>query len=334
MLKLRRTVIFAALITLVAIPAFANNFRAADLVYLPAVASTPGGGGSFFKTDVFISNISGSTVDVDIAFAPTGGGDNTSALLPANMRRITLAPGERREVIDILASLFGQQGLGQLLFFACRQGGNCDDCDADSSDCELITVQGRIYTEGGGNACPQAAPNCTFGQLFSGIPWYNFASGDDLSTSLGYDSVFMAGIRQGTAFRSNVGITNASTDYSMVLRIRLFSNSGQPVGTAERTLGPLGHIQANVAALFPGFSGNGFVVVDQTSSTRVTPVTEPPSEAPIPGFFAYASMVDNVSNDPTTLEAQFNQELPFACVYGDASKNPQSRLRRPAAVVR
>ncbi|HUF18182.1 MAG TPA: hypothetical protein VMS12_09095, partial [Thermoanaerobaculia bacterium] len=256
----------------------------------------------------------------------------TAALLPANMRRLTLAPGERREVIDILNSLFGQQGIGQMLFFACRQGGNCDDCDADSSDCELITVQGRIYTEGGGAACPGNAALCTFGQLFSGIPWYNFAAGDSLSTSLGYDSVFMAGIRQGATFRSNVGVTNASTDYSMVLRVRLFSNTGQPVGSTNLTLGPLGHIQANIANLFAGFAGNGYVVVDQVSSTRVTPVTEPPDQTPIPGFFAYASMLDNASNDPTTLESQFNQELPFACVYGDSAKGPMIRpARRPAS---
>ncbi len=327
-----RRIVLGALLTLTAMTASANNFRAADLVYLTAIASAPGGGGSFFKTDVFISNLSTSTVDVDIAFAPTGGGDNTEALLPANMRRVTLAPGERREIIDILNSLFGRTGIGQALFFACQAGGNCADCDADSSDCELITVQGRIYTEGGGAACPGNAANCTFGQLFSGIPWYNFASGDALSTGLNYDEVFMAGIRQTTAFRSNVGVTNASTDYSMVLRVRLFSNSGQPVGSTNLTLGPLGHIQANVANLFAGFTGNGYVVVDQVSFNRVTPVTEPPDQTPIPGFFAYASMVDNVSNDPTTLESQFINELPFACVYGDSAKGPMVRpARRPAS---
>lgn len=302
-------IVLGALLTLTAMTASANNFRAADLVYLPAVASAPGAGGSFFKTDVFISNLSTFPVVVDIAFAPTGGGDNTSSLLPANMRRITLAPGQRREVIDILQSQFGRTGIGQMLFFACREGGNCADCDDDASDCQLITVQGRIYTEGGGAACPGNAALCTFGQLFSGIPWYNFASGDALSTSLGYDSVFMAGIRQTTTFRSNVGVTNASTDYSMVLRVSLFSNAGQPVGTTNLTLQPLGHIQANIANLFAGFTGNGYVVVDQLSFTRVTPVTEPPNQTPIPGFFAYASLLDNASNDPTTLESQFTEEL-------------------------
>jgi hypothetical protein len=328
-----RRIALGALFLFMAVGASASNFRAADLVYMPAAARAAGGGGAFFKTDVWVRNVSDVTVVVDVAFARTGGTDQRAALQAANLKQFTLAPGEQRELVDILGGLFALDPnaahVGHLLFFACRQGGNCNDCEASAADCKLITVQGRIYTEATGAGCPGGAATCTFGQLFSGIPWYNFVSPD--ASGLGLDNVFMSGIRQtgqggqiGT-FRANVGVANATTDFRIVARVRLFNANGTQFGNpATITLEPLGHSQQNVAVLFPGFTGTGFVVVDLADSVRVT--TPPTGEvsAPIPGFFAYASVLDNGSNDPTTQEAQYTKELPYALVYN------KNNMRRPA----
>lgn len=330
-----RRIALGALFMFMAVGASASNFRAADLVYLPAVARAPGGGGAFFKTDVWIRNVSDVTVDVDIAFARTGGSDQRSSLQAANLRRVTLAPGEQREIVDILSAVFGLSGptdahVGHLLFFACRQGGNCNDCEANAADCRLITVQGRIYTEGSGAAaCPGGASSCTFGQLFSGQPWYNFVSSS--ASAIGMGDVFISGIRQTGApgqvgtYRANIGVANATTDFSLVVRLRLFNPNGTQVGSAATmTLQPLGHSQQNLTALFPGFTGTGFVVVDLQGSTRVTTPPAGETAPPVPGFFAYGSVLDNVSNDPTTQEAQYRVELPYALVYN------KTDMRRPA----
>lgn len=328
-----RRIALVALFLFVAVGASASNFRAADLVYLPAVAKAPGGGGALFKTDVWIRNVSDVTVDVDVAFARTGGSDQRAALQAANLKRVTLAAGEQREINDILGSLFGLSGVpgdvGHLLFFACRAGGNCNDCEANSADCKLITVQGRIYTEASGATCPNAVSSCTFGQLFSGQPWYNFVSSD--ASGIGLDNVFISGIKQTGApgqagtYRANVGVANATTDFTLVIRLRLFNANGTQNGSAFTiTLEPLGHRQRNVSEIFPGFTGTGFVVADIQSSTRVTTPPTGETSPPIPGFFAYGSVLDNGSNDPTTQEAMYTKELPYALVYN------KNNLRRPA----
>jgi hypothetical protein len=331
MINLRRIALFS-LVLAVAVGASASNFRAADLVYLPAAANTPGSGGSFFKTDVWISNVNDVAVDVDVAYGTTGGGSNVTMLQAANLRRITLAAGERREIRDIVGSGLmnvAPPTLGHMLFFGCRQGGNCSNCDTDDSDCRNITVEGRIYTTASGALCPGNAANCTFGQLFSGLPWYNYVS--PTVAPVGLDEVFMVGINQfgtpgptGSGFRSNVGVVNSSDSHNVVVRLRVFANNNPttPAGTTTVTLGPLGHVQQNISVLFPGFTGSGFVVADMQSNTLIDPNQQNP---PDPGFFAYASVLDNVSGDPTTQEAQYSEPLPFALVYKEGMRRPARR---------
>lgn len=136
----------------------------------------------------------------------------------------------------------------------------------------------------------------------------------------------ISGIQQNAAFRTNIGVTNASNEFNTTIRIRLFTNTGTLVGSQNVNLGPLGFSQSNISTLFPGFAGEGYVLVDQVSSTRITTPPAGETSPPTPGFFAYGSIIDNVSNDPTTLEAQFESELPFACVYG--AKPPRRPVKR------
>lgn len=289
--------------------ASASSFRAADIVYLPAAIRAAGAGGAFFKTDVVVSNVSDQRVVVQVAYAPTGGGNNAG--ITAAMRALpggTLLPGERRDISDITQQLgITDPANGYLIFFACREGGNCTDCDANPADCQLITVQGRIYNS--------ASNGSSFGQLFPGIPWYNYVSVE--SADIGLHRVFIPGLRNiGQAgvsgFRSNIGLVNASQTSSTELRVTIFSSTGQQLGQSNFTLGPLGHLQFNAANL--GLTGNGWALVEQVSATPTG--TDPAN----PGFMAYGSLLDNVTNDPTTLEAQYYVELPFDCVYGSKPK--------------
>jgi hypothetical protein len=287
----------------------ASAFRAADIVYLPAVARLEGAAGSFFKTDVTIINTSSSRVVVQIAYVE-GSGDNSTA--PNTLITLpTFAAGERRELIDIAKSALNRDTAnGYLIFFACREGGNCTSCDSNAADCLNIAVQGRIYND---------TPGGTFGQSFPGVPWYSYAA--FTSTTQGTDRLSINGVRNNADYRTNIGLVNASQFSSTVLHLRLFDNAGTQVGEKDQTLGPLGRIQFPVTQIAAGFTGNGYVTVEQVSATPT-----PGQADALPGFFAYGSLLDNRTSDPTTLEAQFNVPLPFDCVYG--SKAQRRMIRR------
>jgi hypothetical protein len=289
--------------------ASANTFGAADIVYLPAVARLEGAGGAFFKTDVTITNTSTSSVVVQVAYVE-GSGDNSAA--PNTLITLpTFLPGERRELIDIAKSALNRDTAnGYLIFFACREGGNCADCDINPGDCLNIAVQGRIYNDTAGG---------TFGQSFPGVPWYSYAA--LTSTTQGTDRLSINGVRNNTNYRTNIGLVNASQFSSTVLRLRLFNSAGTQIAEMDQTLGPLGRIQFPVTQIAAGFSGDGYVTVEQISATPVSGQTDA-----VPGFFAYGSLLDNRTSDPTTLAAQFNVPLPFDCVYG--SKPQRCTVRR------
>ncbi|HUP65066.1 MAG TPA: hypothetical protein VM557_07285 [Thermoanaerobaculia bacterium] len=300
-----------ALMLLMATSAMASAFRAGDVVYLPAAGKAAGAAGSFFRTDVWISNLSNANVDVWIAFGARGA-DNSGSPAAAIKLATPLAPNERREILDIMQLVFGQSDLdparvGHMIFFSCRVGGNCSDCDTNSTDCLPITVEARIFT---------TSASGTFGQLIPGIPWYNYVSPDAADRQL--HKVFIVGIRQDPVnFRTNIGLVNASQFSSASLSVKLFQSNGTQFGnTFFQTLPPLGTIQPNVGSMFPGFSGTGaWVEIEQAPLTSGSD----------PGFLAYGSLLDNRSNDPTYLESQYTQQMDFDCVYG---AKPERRLVR------
>lgn len=300
-MSIYRKFLLGAATLLVAGVASANTFRAADLVYLPALARLQGGGGAFFKTDVVIANLSSDRIVVDVVYIPTGAGTDNSGAISTFTRLPVLAPGERRVLND-----FVQTGLnradanGMALFFACRENGNCNNCDANSADCRLISVSGRIYND---------QPSGTFGQLFPGLPWYNYASID--AAQFGFQNVVINGARQDANFRTNIGVVNSSAYSSTTLRLSLFSPTAQLLGQTELTLAPLAHSQQAITNFFPGFTGNGYVVVEQVAFTPKAGVTDA-----APGFFAYGSTIDGRTGDPTTLEAIFDEPLDAGCVFG------------------
>jgi hypothetical protein len=325
-MKTTRLVVFAVALLAVASTGLASNFRAGDTIYLPS-AGRVASGTIEFVTDVYITNHTASTVEVTVAFGATGGGDNTSMLDAANLVDLStpLAPGERRLISDITGTLFpNKPGLGFLVFFACRENGNCTDCDANPADCSLISVESRIYSRQPGNSAAE-----TKGQLFPGYPWYTFVSQND--AALGLDTITITGFRNEgvrgvSGFRSNIGLLNASQDYSTVLTVTAYNGDGTLAGAADVPLAPLGHTQTALTNLIPGFTTNnttGYVVVSQKSSTLV------PGGCSVcaPGFFAFGSQLDNIGDDATTLESVYIPQLDIGCVYG--AKADRHPIRRP-----
>ncbi|MGK2858557.1 MAG: hypothetical protein ACSLFQ_15255 [Thermoanaerobaculia bacterium] len=324
-MTIRKFTLVAIAMLVVASSAMASNFRAADIVYLPS-AGKVASGSVVFATDVYITNLTTSKVVVSVGFGETGDVADNS-LLGKNLKTLatSLEAGERRLVSDITGTLFPEKDgkLGFLVFFACREGGNCDNCDDFPGDCSLISVEGRIYSFPAGNPA-----GGTKGQLFFGYPWYSFVSPNDSSRSL--DKVFIVGLRNEGArptsgYRTNFGILNASQDYTGQVKVSVFTGTGMPVGEKTYTLKPLGHVQGNILDAAPDFTTNnsaGYAIIQMVGST---PVPGGCAEC-APGFFVFGSVLDNVTDDPTTLESVYTQQLPLTCVYG--SKGDRRPVRR------
>jgi hypothetical protein len=309
----------AAALILVASGAFASNFRAADQVYVP-VAGHAGGSSGVFITDAFLANLTSDSVDVAVIYIPRG--DNSGGTTPTNLEelrgRITLAPFERKEFLDIFVNTLGKTAesnpFGMLVFNGCKAGTSCgpDTQNPDtgvSPNFRSISVETRIYQA----TTPEKG---TTGQLFSGIPWYSFVS--TLQSSVQLDKVFITGLTQtGNAgqlgtFRSNVGVVNASEYSRTDIRFRLYQGSLSDANLkaqTTRTLGPLGNQLYGFTELFPSFIGsNYFVTVEQVA---VTAMPGAPSSCVqgCPAFLAYGSVLDNISGDATTLESQYLIEM-------------------------
>lgn len=308
----------AAALTLCAVGASASNFRGADQVYVPAAGHTSGSSGTFIS-DVYISNLDADPIEVSVIYSEGVAGAQTEY-----RNIIRLAPNERREYVDFLPTVLQRPtGFGQLVFNACLAGANCgpetQNAEGVSPFFRNISVESRIYSIPPGTTLAQNPP--TTGQLFSGIPWYNFVS--MLQSGSGLDRVFITGITQtggvgqaGT-YRANIGMVNASQYSSTTLVVRLFSGDAPntPLGEHRETLAPLGHVQRNLTTMFQNFGSgrNLFVTVEQQNPV---PTGDSPStcQQGCPAFLAYGSVLDNLSGDATTLEPQFLKPLSEAAL--------------------
>ncbi|MFN3412904.1 MAG: hypothetical protein ACK42L_02460, partial [Thermoanaerobaculum sp.] len=92
-------------------------------------------------------------------------------------------------------------------------------------------------------------------------------------------------LMQDQHFRTNLGLVNVSSE-GLEARVRIFNSFGQEVGSRVFRLGPWQREQIN-EVLVPLGATSGYAVVE-----TLTPQTY---------VWAYASMVDNRTNDPTTL---------------------------------
>ena len=307
----------AAAIMLFAGAAMASNFRAADQVYVPAAGHIVGANATFVS-DIFIANLSDDSVDISVIFSSGTAGTQTS--FP---KKFTLLPRERREMLDFISNTLGlSSAFGQLIFNACKATTDCtpDLTTGLNANYRNISVESRIYSFATGSNQATAPTN---GQLFSGIPWYNFVS--ELSSVAGLDKVFITGIRNTTQYKTNIGFVNASQFSATNLTATLFSGTGTQLGQNTFTLQPLGFQQATIGGsnLFPSFAQaatatNVYVVVQQGGTVPTADAVAAGCPTGCPAFFTYGSQLDNVTQDATTLEAQYFLPLTdkaLHCIY-------------------
>jgi len=136
---------------------------------------------------------------------------------------------------------------------------------------EDVLVMSRTYN---------TSPDGTFGQGIPGItPAELFGAGDVAR---------IIQLTQGPQFRSNVGFVNAS-ETAVTLEVRFFDFYGSLLGVDGLTLASLANAQWTEA--FTRVTGeqvrDGYVEVRSTTPGAL--------------FFAYGSVVDNRTGDPTTI---------------------------------
>ena len=327
----------AAAFMLLAVGASASNFRGADQVYIPAAGHAAGSSGTFIS-DVYLSNLTSDEVEVSVIYQSAGENGGTGTEFK---NVITLKGFERKEYLDFFRSALNLQGnaFGQLIFNGCKKSTSCGTDTQDpntgvSQNFRAISAESRIYQLPNPDAALPAPNTRITGQLFSGIPWYNFVS--SLQSTAGLDKVFITGITNDVNFRANLGVVNASQYSRTTIKFTLYQGTMTTADKkAERLIeiGPLGSISpTGLNDMFQGtFTGsNYFVVVEQTNNQ---PANDPPSSCiqGCPAFIAFGSVVDNRSGDATTLEPQYLKELgpdAIAVIYPSGSGSGKPGVRR------
>jgi hypothetical protein len=163
--------------------------------FLAVVGSTPGAGGSFFKTAVQLINTSSSPITGQLVIHPAGGGADVT--IP-----YSLGPGEVRYFADLLEEV-GLSGLATL------------DVVAASGDLPRIVV--RIYNDAG-----------IFGTTGFTLP--PFTALDVLRRG---DAGFLAGSPDPLATRFNIGVR--AFEEGVELKVMVRSASGSTLAVMERT---------------------------------------------------------------------------------------------------
>jgi PKD repeat protein len=142
-------------------------------------------------------------------------------------------------------------------------GGLAVEADDDSSQ---IVVAERIYTYSG---------NGTVGQQVDAIPEEGF-----------FERGSILGLRQDADFRSNIGLFNPQPVEAWI-GLTLRASDGTRVAATAVLVPPRGYLQRNLAALFPDLelrAGQAYTLTVDAGNIDV---------------FAFATVIDNRSQDPT-----------------------------------
>jgi photosystem II stability/assembly factor-like uncharacterized protein len=162
--------------------------------------------------------------------------------------------------------------------FAAQETGGAIDFEGSSE----IVVTSRLYTP--------LKPNPTVGQFVPGRAGAKALSGGILP-GLSHSANPLVG------FRSNVGAYNPN-DVPLVVTISLYDSSGNPLGAISESVGPKRAIQVSDIFRSVGVTADvtsGYGSLDGDGSHV---------------FFAYASVVDNRSQDPTYIELADSTVVP------------------------
>jgi hypothetical protein len=192
---------------------------AVQQLFVPAAASTPGSGGTFWTTSAWVSNLSSSAVVVHGAALLQGQGNTGAVESPIEIG--TVEAGGFLRIDDVYHRIGADSAAGGLFL--------------------EMTAEGELpYTRLVSVATYTSTPNPTGGGAYGqGIP----ATGPGAGTE-----VHCPGIKDHGGHRTNIGVLNTSASAIEVV-IEIFDAAGAEVGSGTWPLAPFEHRQQRVTTL-------------------------------------------------------------------------------------
>ncbi len=332
--------------------ALSAQFMAADLIYVPAVAHTEGANGSVWKTDLTITNVDSTPVSVGIFFVPTGRSDHSSFLAGRDMALggsedqgfgfvddslAGIPPGGTVTIPDIVGQYwftkFGASAAnGALVIFAWETGTLDDDGNRTYRN---VVVTSRTYNtakikiQDPNDNTKFIETDATFGQTMPGVPWYNLADASVKNDQRDLTYEVLAGGQDNDTYRFNVGVFNTSdlqTSIALVIQpfdatgTQLTDDNGAPKSELL-LLPPLAHVQLyRVLNSSFGLSDVSNILLRIKFLNWTTLGTQP-----VPTFTCYGSLIDNRSNDATTILPSFGYSYDLDKVWAPPSTDTSAQ---------
>jgi len=344
------------------------EFRVADLIYVPVVAHNEGANDSLWRSDVIITNMEAEdSIDVAMIFLPSGlhsnafvfsnrelfaGGRESDGFGVLDEQLADIPPGGSILIEDIVGQYWPEQaglnGQGALIVFSYLSGSLQED---GSREYRNMMISSRtynvttVYTPDPENEGEFLEETGTYGQTMPGVPWYDLADGGFKDDTRDFTFLWVDGAQESEAYRYNLGIVNTSdVQTTIMVKIEPFQPSGEPF-VAQNDEGediplslsiqipPLAHIQ------YYQILGTVFGLTD-VPQARIKVSMEAwrsTGSDPSPTFTIYGSLIDNISNDPTTFTPSFGQPYDIECTWptpvdDGEEKNGTESAKRPVEI--
>lgn len=337
----RRIVTGTVMLALLAAGPVLAGFGAAELIYIPAVAYSPGAVGSNWHTDLYITNVDDVAIDVAITYLPSGLGNNGPVFFTRSSwlggREEDEFGGVNEDLADIppngtivLRNIVGEywvdqlglNGLGAMVIMAYE----ADTLEPDGTNVAALAIStARIYDqttiwepdpENEGEFIEKGGQ---YGQTMPGVPWYNFADGAAVDDTVDFTFEELTGGEENGKLRYNVGVVNASDPLtSLTVRFQPYQPNGEPYLDEEENeimtiilIPPAGHVQ-----FFRPFREDWGIDEAEGATVQVSIMGWSSQGAdPIPMMSSYGSMVNNNTNDATTILPFFAYPYDVDCMW-------------------
>ncbi len=255
-----------------------KNTPPPDSLVIPVVSHAPGANNSMFESDVRVANTSAQTMKYQVDFTPS----NTDGTQSSNTTTIQVDPGATMALDDILASFFGAAAANAnaagVLEVRPLTSTTSTAAFAPVSTANL----GVQLTTIASSRTFNVTPNGTFGQFIPAIPFSQFIGAATSDASAGVLSFQQ--VAQSAAYRTNFGLVEGAGEPANVM-LTVFNNAGDQVGQIPQALLPSEHLQLNQV-----LAANNISLTDGRIEVTVT--------SPTGKVTAYASTIDNITNDP------------------------------------
>lgn len=208
-----RTAILLALAFL----SFAAFAQDSNNILIPAAGSVQGANGTFFRSDITVTNLRNQSQRVEFEWMPSTG--------PAFGITVSIPAFEAISSEDFVSDAFGATGLGAILVSARRTGGEIDTNGH-------LHVTSRIWSN-------QPGSSGTVSQSLQTLPVDKIVN----------THMAITGLRHGPRFRTNVGIVNLD-DGDQTFRIRV-TGTVKPLIPVEIVVNMRGRSLAQVPISWP-----------------------------------------------------------------------------------